>query len=127
MGIPFRVRERAIATTPGSLAAVNDAHTVECEGAASVTFVVDSVNAANGIVLTFEGQLTNSGPWVVLAAQATNSTNHTTKLAATAAISTLPTFGWIVPVFGYRKVRARVSARTGGSLTMSSALSHVPM
>lgn len=66
MSIPFRVRERAIATTPRPLAAVNDAHTVECEGAASATFVVDSVNAASGITLTFEAQLTNNGPWVII-------------------------------------------------------------
>lgn len=110
-----------------ALAAVNDALTLQVHGAAVCTFLPIAAASPAGIVLTFEGRADPSDPWVVLSSLPTNATNATSRLAASAAIAALPTFGWSVVVAGLSEVRARVSARTGGSITLRGVLGdHLP-
>jgi len=111
----------------GIVGPVNEAVTINSDECGVVTCVIDAVNAPSGIVLTFEGQYSDNGPWVVLASRATNSVNHATLIAATAAIAALPTFGWAIPVLGAKRVRARVSARTSGTVTARLVPSFQPL
>jgi len=111
----------------GTVGPVNEAVTVNADECGVVTCVIDSVAAPSGIVLTFEGQYSDSGPWVVMSARATNAVNHATLLAATAALAALPTFGWAIPALGAKRVRARVSARTSGTVTVRLIPSFQPL
>jgi ABC-type sugar transport system substrate-binding protein len=121
----FSVRNQTYPSA--TLAAVNDALVVQPGDANLVTFVPTAVNAPSGIVLTFEGRVSNTDPWVVLSAIPTNSTAYATRLAASAAIAALPTFGWAVATMGFPQVRARCSARTGGTVSIKAVLSDLPL
>lgn len=121
--LSVKVRPATVAV----LAAVNDAVTINSDECGLVTAVVDSVNAPAGIVLTFEAQYSDAGPWVVLASRASNAVNHATLLAATAAIDALPTNSWGIPALGAKHVRARCSARTGGTVTVRLVPSFQPL
>ena len=106
-----------------SLGAVNAAHTVTVGDAASLTFGVFSVNAASGIQLVAEGQLSDNGPWLAMHLMPTNDLTPGTPIAATPAISALPTNGWRVDTQGFATVRVKVSAWTAGSVVVESRLS----
>lgn len=124
MSPSFAVATQAPAAT--TLAANNDVTpTLRVGDAASVLIAPTAVNAAAGITLVAEGRIGPSDPWITLNLMATNTTNYATRLAATAAISTLPTFGWWVPVCGYTEFRVRRTAGTAGSVTVKVALSDV--
>ena len=108
-------------------AAVNDATIVVINDAASLVFAVHSVNAASGITLVLEGQISDDGPWVGMSFQASNATAVGTWITVTPAISTLPTNAWHARVAGYSRVRIRTSARTGGSVILATSLSDKPI
>lgn len=126
MGVPstaVKLRPQVSAV----LSAVNDAVTINADECGLVTAVVDAVAAAAGAVLTFEGQFSDAGPWVVLSARPSNGTNHATLLEATATITTLPTMCWGIPALGAKRVRARLSALTSGTLTVRLIPSFQPL
>lgn len=124
MSPSFAVATQAPAAT--TLAANNDVTpTLRVGDAASVLIAPTAVNAAAGITLVAEGRIGPNDPWITLNLMATNTTNYAARLAATAAISTLPTFGWWVPVCGYTEFRVRRTAGTAGSVTVKVALSDV--
>lgn len=99
--------------------------TLSVGDSSSVLIAPTAVNAAAGITLVAEGRISPSDPWLTLNLMPTNTTNYATRIAATAAISTLPTFGWWVPVCGYTEFRVRRTAGTAGSVTVKVALSDV--
>ncbi len=105
----------AISTAAG---AATSYVTLACEGAASFFAQVLTVSSLSGCTLVFEGRITPSAPWVVLAAYATNGTAKGTAIAVTPALSTLPTNGWVVACQGCAEVRVRATAISGGSLTL---------
>lgn len=107
-----------------ALGAVNDAHTVIVGDAACVLFAVNSVASASGITFVAEGQLSDGGPWLTAHLMPTLDLTPGTPLAVTPAISTLPTTGWRVDAQGFSKVRFRMSARVGGSVTVAARLSN---
>lgn len=109
------------------LSAIGDAVTINSDECGLVTATVDAVAAASGAVMTFEGQFSDSGPWVVLSSRPSDGTSHATLLAATAAISTLPVLCWGIPCLGAKRVRARLSALTGGTLTVRLTPSFQPL
>lgn len=123
----FRVRNLSWAETPSAapLAAVNAFTSLDCEGAATAVVQVLETTGLTGGVLTFEGRISETAPWVVLTAYPTNGTAKTTVLAATAVMAAVPAFGWVVSVNGMVQVRARLSARTAGSLRVGIKLSDV--
>lgn len=125
MTTTFQVRNQRFPSA--TLAAIGEALAVDAGTANLVTFVPTAVNAASGIVLTFEGRAKDTDPWVILSAIATNATAYASRLAASAAISTLPTFGWAVSTMGFPQVRARCSARTGGTVTLRAVVSDLPL
>lgn len=123
MSTPLVVKNRAPVT--GVIDAVADTVVLETEEAGLVTAVVDSVSSASGITLEFEGQFSDSGPWVRLVHRATDSNSFMTNLqTATAAVSTLPTVGWAIATMGSKRVRARCTALVGGSLVLRLTPSH---
>jgi hypothetical protein len=73
--------------------------------------------------LVAEGRIGADGPWQTISLMATNNTNYATRLAATAAISTLPAFGWWVSTSGFSQVRVRRTAGTAGEVACRIALS----
>ncbi len=104
------------------LNAVSAAHTVYTADAASAVVCVHSVNAANGITLVAEGQISDDGPWLLMHLMPTNDVTPTLPIAVTPAISTLPTHGWRVDLQGLVNLRVRVSARTGGGVVVATKL-----
>lgn len=115
------------AAAVGTTLAVNGdvTPTLSVGDAASVLVAPTAVAAAAGITLVAEGRIGPSDPWIILNLMATDTTNYATRLAATAAISALPAFGWWVPVCGYTEFRVRRTAGTAGSVTVRVALSDV--
>lgn len=124
MSPSFAVATQAPAAT--TLAANNDVTpTLRVGGASSVLIAPTAVDAASGITLVAEGRIGPSDPWITINLMETNTTNYASRLAVTAAISALPTFGWFVPVCGYTEFRVRRTAGTAGSVTVRVALSDV--
>jgi hypothetical protein len=122
----FRINTAPL-SNGASLAAVNAATTVDCEGAASALVQVLSATSLTGCTLVFEGRMSGgSTPWIVLNAVATNGTSKTTAIAVTPTLTGVPTNGWIVSLHGCVEFRVRVSAITTGSLTVGIRITDVP-
>jgi hypothetical protein len=101
------------------LSAVNATVSLDSGGAGSFVAQVTATAPAVGGVLTFEGRINDTAPWVVLSAIVSNGTSKATAIAASAAITTVPVFAWFVQCQGMAQVRARASALTSGSMTVA--------
>lgn len=123
----FATANASAASGVGTVLAVNGdvTPTLSVGDAASVLIAPTAAAAAAGVTLVAEGRISPSDPWLILNLMPTNTTNYATRLAATAAISALPAFGWWVPVCGYTEFRVRRTAGTAGSVTVRVALSDV--
>jgi hypothetical protein len=103
-----------------ALAAVNNALTINVQDAAHLTFTVFSGSAATGITLVAEGQLSDTGPWVLLNMRQTDAAS---SISVTAALSGQNAHGWRVNTAGLLNVRMRVTAVTTGSIILEARLS----
>jgi hypothetical protein len=123
----FATANASAASGVGTILAVNGdtTPTLSVGDAASVLIAPIAAAAAAGITLVAEGRIGPADPWLTLNLMPTNTTNYATRLAATAAISALPAFGWWVPICGYTEFRVRRTAGTAGSVTVRVALSDV--
>lgn len=124
----FRAFNLGLAKTPVALTTANQTLQVDCEGTQSVLVQMLTAVGLTGCTLIFEGRIDANAatPWITLSAYATDSTAKGTTIAVTPALSAVPANGWLVSLNGMAQFRVRITAITGGSLTLGCRLSDTP-
>jgi hypothetical protein len=121
----YRTLNLGYAQSP-ALTAVAQTLQMDCDPAGTALVQVLAASALTGCTLTFEGRISETAPWVVLSAYVTNGTAKGTVIAVTPTLTAVPTNGWLISLNGCIQVRARLSAITGGSITLGMRLSDTP-
>lgn len=108
-----------------SLGALNAAHVVTVGDASSAVVCVHSVNSAN-LVLSVQGRISDDGPWLAMHLMPTDDLTPGAPIAATPAITTLPTRGWRVDLQGFSQFQVIVSTYTAGSVVVATSICEEP-
>ncbi len=122
----FRVQQLGHVRTPVALNAVDQTLQIDCDPNGTALVQVLTASTLAGCTLVFEGRIAEDIPWIVLGAYPTDAAGKSTVIAATPALAGVPSNGWLVSLNGCVQFRVRVSAITGGSLTLGIRLSDTP-
>lgn len=106
---------------------VNDAVVLDSQGADGVAFWVESVSGVSGLTLVVEVRYGPADVWHTVHFLATNTTNKSTPIVVTAAISSLPGFAWAANISASSQVRVRASGISGGSAVVGAKLTDRPI
>lgn len=123
MSRSYRTMALGYAQTPTPLTTVGNTLQIDCDPAGTALVQVLATAALTGCTLVFEGRTNPTAPWVICSAYVTNATAKGTVIAVTPALTAVPVNGWLISLNGLIQFRVRVSAITGGSITLAVRLS----
>ena len=122
----YRTLRLGYVATPTPLTAVGQTLQIDTDPAGTALVQVLSATGLTGCTMVFEGRISESAPWVIMAAYVTNATNKATVVAATPVLAAVPANGWLISLNGFIQFRVRVTAITAGSIGVGIRLSDTP-
>ena len=123
MTISNRVLSRGYVATPAPFTAAAQTLQIDCNPNGSAFVQLLTATTLAGFTMVFEGRVSETGPWAILAANVSNTTNRATCIAATPVLTAVPANGWVVGLNGCVQFRVRVTAITGGNCNVGIRLS----